>query len=106
MQESWLNTDFPSADSLYLFLCGLALIVIVVLLTRLSRLRRANLSLERALKYEKLRGRCPYLTLQRDDQQYQLRLTNDSYCYAKHIQVHDALLVVDGGFQIQIHLKS
>lgn len=98
-------TEFLKSGGPYLLLCVVELIVIAVLVGRIRRLQDHGHTLQKALEYEKLRGRCPYLTLARDDQEYQLTLTNDSYCYAKNIQVHDASMVVDVGFQKRLTLK-
>ncbi len=83
----------------------LALFAIVFLNGKIRGLESVIASLRKALEYEKLRGRCPYLTLERDTEEYKLMLTNDSYCYAKNVQVHDAPMIVDVGFQKRLTLK-
>ena len=85
------------------FVCSL--LAIMFLSGKIRGLQAAIASLRKALEYEKLRGRCPYLTLERDDQEYRLLLTNDSYCYAKNVRVQDAPMTVDVGFQKKLTLK-
>ena len=84
----------------------IASIVIIVLLFFLERAFRKISELEHALAEEKRKRSMPFLTLDvNTENDYGVFLINDSYCYAKNIQISDLDVVVDYGFKKHILLK-
>ncbi|MCK5083040.1 MAG: hypothetical protein KAR31_09065 [Candidatus Omnitrophica bacterium] len=84
----------------------IASIVIVILLFFLERAFHKITELEHILADERRKRSMPILTLEvNTDNDYGLFLINDSYCYAKNIQVSDLDVVVDYGFKKHITLK-
>ncbi|MCK5012683.1 MAG: hypothetical protein KAS66_02600 [Candidatus Omnitrophica bacterium] len=84
----------------------LASIVIIVLIFFLERAFRKITELEHTLTEERRKRSMPMLTLEvNTDTDYGVFLINDSYCYAKNIQITDLDVIVDYGFKKHITLK-
>jgi hypothetical protein len=91
---------------LYLVFLIIASIVIIVLISFLEKASRKIKELEDTLEEEKRKRSMPLLTLEvNTDSDYGIFLINDSYCYAKNINIIDLDVVVDYGFKKHITLK-
>jgi hypothetical protein len=88
---------------LFLVLSG---IVIIILLFFVERAFRKITELEHTLAEERRKRSMPMLTLEvNTEDDYGVFLINDSYCYAKNINVDDLDVTVDYGFKKHITLK-
>ena len=91
---------------LYLVFLIVASIVIIVLIAFLEKASRKIKELEHTLAEEKRKRSMPLLTLEvNTDDNYGVFLINDSYCYAKNININDLDVIVDYGFKKHITLK-
>jgi len=89
-------------DSLYL----LKDIVIVLLLFAVFQIFRKMKALEETLEQEKRKRSMPLITMDvKTVDDFGVYLINDSYCYAKNIDIEDLDVVVDYGFKKHITLK-
>ena len=89
-------------DMLYL----LKDIVIALLLFATFLSFRKAKDLEQALEEEKRKRSMPLITMEVDtDSDMGVFLINDSYCYAKNIDIEDMDVIVDYGFKKHITLK-
>lgn len=81
-------------------------IVIIVCIYFLERAFRKINELEHTLAEERRKRSMPLLTMEvNTENDYGVFLINDSYCYAKNINVYDLDVVVDYGFKKHITLK-
>jgi len=81
-------------------------IAIVLLLFAIFQLFRNVKALEKTLKDEKRKRTMPLITMEvATDGDMGVFLINDSYCYAKNINIEDMDVVVDYGFKKHITLK-
>jgi len=81
-------------------------IVIVVLLFAVFQSIRKVKALKQTLEEEKRKRSMPLITMEVDtDDDKGVFLINDSYCYAKNINIEDLDVVVDYGFKKHITLK-
>jgi len=81
-------------------------IVIVLLLFAVFQYFRKVKTLEQTLEEEKRKRSMPLITMEVDtDKDMGVFLINDSYCYAKNINIEDMDIVVDYGFKKHITLK-
>jgi len=81
-------------------------IAIILLLFAVFQSIRKVKALEQTLKEEKRKRSMPLITMEVDvDNDKGVFLINDSYCYAKNINIEDLDVVVDYGFKKHITLK-
>jgi len=81
-------------------------IIIILLLFAVFQSIRKVRALEHALEEEKRKRTMPLITMEVDtDDDMGVFLINDSYCYAKNIDIEDLDVVVDYGFKKHITLK-
>ncbi len=81
------------------------LVIVVLIFTFIGALRKIS-ELKQALAEEKRKRSMPLLTLEvntTDD--FGVFLINDSYCYARNININDLDVIVDYGFKKHITLK-
>ena len=81
-------------------------IIIVLLLFAVFQSIRKVKTLEQALEEEKRKRSMPLITMEVDTEDDKgVFLINDSYCYAKNIDIEDMDVIVDYGFKKHITLK-
>lgn len=91
---------------LYTISMILAAVMLVVLIFVINALRRKIRLLEEALAEERRKRSMPLLTFEVNTQNdFGVFLINDSYCYARNIQMSDLDVIVDYGFKKHITLK-
>ena len=90
----------------YKVLFVIADIIIIVFIFVIMKMLRKIRELEHTLAEERRKRSMPLLTLEvNTDDDYGVFLINDSYCYAKSINISDLDVVVDYGFKKHITLK-
>lgn len=81
------------------------LVIVLFLFALIGALRKIN-ALKEDLEEEKRKRSMPLLGIEVDtDNDYGVFLINESYCYARNIQINDLEVTVDYGFKKRITLK-